>query len=83
MDIPFLSVLFGLHFLLRVVEVAGGFTNPPPSSQLYYQEGALVNITWDSPLKRIALTLWHNVDTDFEYLLRELPSQLPSPCISY
>ncbi|MCJ1422863.1 hypothetical protein MMC29_000743 [Sticta canariensis] len=42
------------------------FTNP--GSESTYTRGSLIQITWETDLERIALTLWHVNRNDFEYL---------------
>lgn len=44
------------------------FTNPDPESESIYTLGSVIEITWETDLERIALTLWHLNRTDFEYL---------------
>ncbi|MCJ1467047.1 hypothetical protein MMC07_005669 [Pseudocyphellaria aurata] len=63
-------VLIWITFVrLTAAATSGHFTNPPvDGSRSTYTRGDLVQITWQTDLERIALTLWHLNGTDFEYL---------------
>lgn len=65
-----LSFLIGLSMAAAPLEK---FTNPPLSdSVLTYTRGSIIQITWETHLKRIALTLWHVDGNDLEYLRKSL-----------
>lgn len=62
-----------LSFLFIRLTTAEGFTNPPKTtSDLTYTSGNIIQITWQSDLERIALTLWHVGSDVFEYLRESL-----------
>lgn len=51
------------------------FTNPAPGAlDLTYTRGSIIQITWQTDLERIALTLFHGTGTeaDLEYLRKFL-----------
>lgn len=72
----FFQEIFGhclLPFLFIRLTVAVGaserFTNPPDgASDLTYTLGSIIQITWQTELERIALTLFHEDGTSLEYL---------------
>lgn len=68
------SFLIGLSMAAAQLEM---FTNPPGSplstSGVTYTRGSLIQITWETHLKQVALTLWHQGDEhDLEYLRKSL-----------
>lgn len=72
----FFQEIFGqglLPFLFIRLTVAVGaserFTNPPnDASGLTFTLGSLIQITWQTDLERIALTLFHVDGAGLEYL---------------
>lgn len=61
-----------LSFLFIRLITAEGFTNPSSNtvtnSDSAFTSGDIIQITWQTDLARIALTLWHVGSSDFEYL---------------
>ncbi|MCJ1422862.1 hypothetical protein MMC29_000742 [Sticta canariensis] len=61
-----LSFLIGLSLAAAPLEM---FTNPPTGATgLTYTRGSIIQITFETHLRRIALTLWYGDGTDLEYL---------------
>lgn len=68
----FFSSLLLFQYLTRLVP--GEFTTPPDVLlDLTYQRGSLIQLAWNSTLRRVALTLWHESGNDFEYLRESFP----------
>lgn len=65
-------VILSLSFLIGLSWAAENFTNPPPGSSATYTRGSIIQITWETHLKRIALTLWSEESDNLEYLRKSL-----------
>ncbi|MCJ1262314.1 hypothetical protein MMC22_002184 [Lobaria immixta] len=71
------QVVLSFLFIRLTVAAAtsGRFIDPPDKSDTFdtgpastYTRGEVVQVTWQTNLSRIALTLWHSTSKDFEYL---------------
>ena len=68
------QVVLSFLFIRLTVAAAtsGHFIDPPdrfgPTPASTYTRGEVVQITWQTNLSRIVLTLWHTTSNDFEYL---------------
>jgi hypothetical protein len=69
------NMWFLLSFSVQLVAVlafTGNFITPPPGTantpNVTYQNGSIVQITWQSDLDYVALTMWPTKGGDLEYL---------------
>ncbi|MCJ1268766.1 hypothetical protein MMC22_008654 [Lobaria immixta] len=62
--VPFLSIC-----LIAAAATSDHFTNPPDGATgLAYTRGSILEVTWETDLPRISLTLWHMKANKYQYL---------------